>query len=374
MALIIVLAVMSGFEKDLKEKILGTNSHIIVLNYSGKGIDKYNEVVGKLKDIDGVIAATPFIYNQVMLSSDFNVTGAVIRGIEPLTESYVTEISKKIKEGNLSGLNKIDKDGIEGIIIGKELSKNIGLTYMDKINVISPLGALTPMGMMPKMKQFRIVGTFEVGMYEYDSSLALISLKSAQEFFSMGNSVTGIEVKVKDIYNVKKISKNIQNKLNAPFWTRDWMEMNKNLFSALKLEKIAMFIILVLIVLVAAFGIISNLIMMVIQKKKEIAILKSIGATKKSVMFIFIIQGIIIGIIGTIIGSIGGMLAIYLQETYKIVRLPGDVYQIDSLPMSFVFSDFILVIVSALGISFLATIYPALRASKLDPVEILRYE
>ncbi|MBF8251576.1 MAG: lipoprotein-releasing ABC transporter permease subunit [Deltaproteobacteria bacterium] len=377
MALVIVLSVMAGFQEDLRAKILGTTSHILVMKF-GKGMENADEVVNKVKSVPHVVAASPFIYNQVMLTSETGVSGAVVRGIEPETAITVTDIAKNIKEGNLSAVSqkKKDKNGIEvpGAVIGKELARNLGLFLGDYINVISPLGTVTPMGMVPKVKRFQVEGVFDSGMYEYDSSLIYVSLKEAQSFFELGNMVTGIEVRTDDIYRAREIGKEIQGSLGYPFWTRDWIEMNKNLFAALKLEKIAMFVILALIVLVAAFNIISTLIMVVMEKQKDIAILKAMGATSRSIMKIFVIEGTVIGTVGTALGLFGGYVSCFLLAKYKFIELPGDVYYISTLPVKMEPMTLLIVYIAALGISFIATIYPAYQAARLDPAVALRYE
>jgi lipoprotein-releasing system permease protein len=380
MTLIVVLAVMSGFEKTLKEKILGTQAHLVLLKASQEGMDHYEEVLKKVQEVKGVISAAPFIFNQVMLSSESNVSGVVIKGIDPDRVGKVTELAHNMKAGSLQDL----KGGSEpsGTILGVELAKHLGVSLNDAIQVISPLGTMTPMGMMPKMKRFRVVGIFYSGMYEYDNTMAYVSLESAQRFFGMGNRVTGIEIKTNDIYKVKEIGKEIRQKLGFPFWTKDWMEMNRNLFSALKLEKIAMFIILVLIVLVAAFNIISTLIMVVMEKHKDIAILKSMGSPSKGILKIFVIEGGVIGVVGTILGTILGLGAAFnlekitgfVENLFGFKILSSDVYYIDKLPSQVNPTDVVMIVVTAILISLLATLYPAWRASKLDPAEALRYE
>jgi lipoprotein-releasing system permease protein len=379
-ALIVVLAVMSGFEKTLKEKILGTQAHLVVLRAGQGGMDHYEEVLKQVQEVKGVVSAAPFIFNQVMLSSESSVTGGVIKGIDPDRVGKVTELAHNMKAGSLQDL----KGGSDspGIILGVELAKNLGVSLNDAIQVISPLGTITPMGMMPKMKRFRVVGVFYSGMYEYDSSMAYLSIESAQKFFGIGARVTGIEVKTNDIYKVKKIEKEIQQKIGFPFWTKDWMEMNRNLFSALKLEKIAMFIILVLIVLVAAFNIISTLIMVVMEKHKDIAILKSMGASSMGILKVFIIEGGVIGVVGTFFGTVIGLAtALNLEKVSGFVEnlfgfkiLSSDVYYIDKLPSQVNSLDIVLIVMTAILISLLATLYPSWRASRLDPAEALRYE
>jgi lipoprotein-releasing system permease protein len=381
MALIVVLAVMSGFEKTLKEKILGTQAHLVLLKASQEGMDHYEEVAMRVQEVKGVVSAAPFIFNQVMLSSESNVSGVVIKGIDPDRVGNVTELAHNMKAGRLQDLKEGGDRDLTGIILGVELAKHLGVSLNDIIQVISPLGTVTPMGMMPKMKRFRIVGIFYSGMYEYDNTMAYISLESAQKFIVMGARVTGIEIKTNDLYQVKKIGKEIRQKMGFPFWTKDWMEMNRNLFSALKLEKIAMFIILVLIVLVAAFNIISTLIMVVMEKNKDIAVLKSMGAPSMGILKIFIIEGGVIGVVGTIFGTILGLGAAFnlekitgfVENLFGFKILSSDVYYIDKLPSQVNPLDIGLIVLTAILISLLATLYPSWRASKLDPAEALRY-
>jgi lipoprotein-releasing system permease protein len=380
MTLIIVLAVMNGFEKTLKEKILGTQAHLVLLKASQKGMDHYEEVAKKVEGVRGVVSAAPFILNQVMLSSESSVSGVVLKGIDPDRVGRVTELAHNLKAGKLQDLKGVDEEA--GIILGVELAKHLSVGINDSIQVISPFGTITPMGMMPKMKRFWVKGIFHSGMYEYDSTMAYVSLENAQKFFSMGSHVTGIEIKTQDIYKVKEIGKEIRHLLGFPFWTKDWMEMNRNLFSALKLEKIAMFIILVLIILVAGFNIISTLIMVVMEKNKDIAILKSMGAPSRSILKIFLIEGLVIGLVGTVLGTILGLGAAfnlekitdYVEHLFGFKILASDIYYIDKLPSQVNPLDVLLIVITAVLITLLATIYPAWRGSKLDPAEALRYE
>jgi lipoprotein-releasing system permease protein len=388
-ALIIVIAVMNGFETDLRSKILGINSHVILMQYNGPMKD-YSQVMGEVTQVPGVVAATPFIYSQAMLKNRNSVTGIVLRGLS--TEDALKVINLgKIREGSVDalrdGIQKIpglkpDIAALPGILIGRELAKNLGLFLYEPVHVLSPAGISTPMGLVPRMKPFVVVGIFESGFYEYDSTLAYISLKECQEFLNMGDTVTGLEIRVTDIYQADRIAKAIEQKLGYPYWGRHWMEMNKNLFSALRLEKRVMFIILSLIVLVAAFNIISALIMIVMEKNKDIAILKTMGATRFGIMKIFIYQGLIVGAIGTVLGCLAGLLVAFnleaisrfVEKLFGFKILPGDVYYLSELPSQVNFGDVGIIIAGTMLISFLSTIYPSWRASRLDPAESLRYE
>jgi lipoprotein-releasing system permease protein len=388
-ALIIVIAVMNGFENDLRNKILGINSHIILMEYSG-AMRNHPRVMQEVSGVPGVVAATPFIYSQAMLKNGSNVTGIVLRGLSTKDALKVINLGK-ISEGKLDYLKegeqripglKPELAGLPGILIGRELAKNLGVFLFETGHVVSPAGVSTPMGMVPRMKPFVVVGIFESGFYEYDSTLAYISLKNCQEFLNMGDTVTGIEIRVDDIYKADRIAKAIEKKLGYPYWGRNWMEMNKNLFSALKLEKRVMFIILSLIVLVAAFNIISALIMIVMEKNKDIAILKTMGATRGGIMKIFIFQGLVVGAIGTFFGCLAGLavafnlefLSRFVEKLFGFKILPGDVYYLNELPSQVNYSDVGIIILGTMLISFLATIYPSWRASRLDPAEALRYE
>lgn len=371
MALLVVLSVMSGFHLDLQRKILGVNAHVVVLNYRGN-ITDYREILEKVREQKDVVSASPFILGQAMASSGKRAHGVFLRGIDPSLEVKTTEISRYIKDGKIDDLKP--KNGVPGIIIGKELANNLGVFRDDLINVISPVGDIGPLGMLPTVKQFRVAAIFEVGMFEYDSNLVMTELVPAQEFFGISDAVTGIELKIKDIYKAKDVREHVQKTLGFPYYGRDWMQMNKNLFSALKLEKFAMFIILILIILVASFNIVGTLIMNVIEKSREIAILKAMGATNRGIMIIFMLQGLFIGLAGTFIGITGGYLLGYILNNYQIIKLPADVYYLSHLPVKMKFIDFISVSFSAIMISFLATIYPAWQAARLNPVEPLRYE
>lgn len=388
-ALIIVLAVMNGFETDLRNKILGINSHIVLMEYDG-AMKQYPQVIKIIENMPGIVAATPFIYSQAMVKSGNNASGVVLRGLAVESAFQVITLGK-MKEGKMDYLlpdkrpaANIDPGmaNLPGIIVGKEMAKNLGIFLYQPISIVSPAGMATPMGMVPRMKRFLVVGIFDSGFYEYDSTLAFLSLKDCQEFLNMGERVTGVEIRVKDIYKADTIAKAVERKLGFPYWARHWMDMNKNLFAALRLEKRVMFIILSLIVLVAAFNIITTLIMVVMEKNKDIAILKSMGATAGSIMKIFILQGVIIGTVGTLLGAAGGIaialnlsrISVFVENLLGIKILPGDVYYLNELPSRVNYGDVSIIIAGSLLLCFLSTIYPSWRASKLDPAEALRYE
>ena len=392
MALIVVIAVMSGFSKDLRDKILGTNSHVVVSNMNRAMVENYDGIIKKVRSVKGVIAAAPFIMNQVMLINGDRVSGIVVRGIDPEKEETVSDLGKNMVSGTVSDLKTKssfsgeikgrEKKNRAGIILGKELSRRLGVEVGDIVSMVSPVSRVTPVGLIPRMKLFKVVGVFESGMYEYDANLSFILLKSAQKFFSMKNGVSGIEVRVADIEQAGNIASVIQKELGFPYLVRDWMRMNRNLFSALKLEKVVMFIILILIIFVAAFNIVSTLFMLVMEKAKEIAILKSMGASCSSIIKIYSYQGLVIGLVGTFLGCATGFVIVpnlneivsSIESIFGIVAFPSDVYYLDRLPSKIQYMDSFLIIIFSVVICLVASLYPAWRASKLDLVDGLRYE
>ena len=375
MALVVVIAVMSGFESDLKSRILGGQAHVVIMRQGG-AFDDYQKVVKYAESVSGVIAAAPVVYEQVMLRSSHGVSGAVLRGIEPQSAGRVIKTLENISfpptapVGSTAG----GSSQTPGIVLGRELARNLGVVKGDMVYLISPRGMLSPIGHVPAMKQFQVTGYFESGMYDFDGSFAYIRMDDAQRLLRMENAVSAVEVRVTDIYGAREIADEIVAGLGFPYWAWDWVRKNQNLFTALKLEKTVMFIILTLIVLVAAFNIASTLIMMVMGKTRDIAILKAMGATNKSIRKIFVFKGMIIGVVGTVMGVLSGSLLCALLKRYSIVELTGDIYYFTTkLPVRLELIDVLIIVLAALVICFLATLYPARQASRLDPVEAIRY-
>ncbi len=370
---IITLSVMTGFQGYFRDKILSATFHAAVLEYTGKGMVEHRALAEKVEKLPHVLATTPFIISQVMLTTKERVQGVVVRGIDPATEGNVTDLKKNMTEGSLPDLAGIGRK-LPGIIIGEDLSRRFGVNIGDVITMVNPIGEETALGMVPKMRKFELVGVFDAGMYDYNTGYAYISLPEAQKFFDMPGRVSGLQVRVDDVYRADAIAASIQSAVGFPYFTRNWIEMNKNFFSALKLEKIGMALILVVVIIVASFNIIGTLTMIVMEKSREIAILKSMGATGRSIMGIFMFSGLIIGAVGTILGTGIGYGLVALITKSGLISLPKDVYQVSHLPLSITGYDVLFIALTALGISFLATIYPAWQAARQDPVEVLRYE
>ena len=369
-ALIVVLAVMTGFQDGIRDRIISANPHLLVFQSGAGGLTDSAGVAARVREVPGVRAATPFVLQQALFTGPGgDAHGGLVRGIDLQSAEVVADLRLQVRSGSLD-----EAAGTEpGILLGVELARVLGVLPGDAVTVISPKGAMTAVGLVPKMRRYPVVGTIEVGMHEYDASLAYLALPAAQEFAGL-DGVTGIEVKLVDPFAAKRVGRAVTERLGLPFWVRDWMDMNRNLFAALQLEKLALFVIVTIIVLVAAFAIIGHLVLLVAEKRKEIGILKALGATGPSITAAFFAVGMAIGLVGTVAGSAVGLALIWVQNTYKIIRLAGDVYQIDHLPMKLTASDFLLVIGATLVLSFLATIIPARRAGSLAPVDVLRYE
>ena len=374
MALIVVIAVMTGAQAEFRSRILGVDSHAIVMRYGGD-IANYRNIIDQIKHEKGVLSARPFIYTQSMLRSATGSSGAVLKGVDPPSkmEAAIDGIGEALRELYATPQSESETHGVMPIVLGKELGRKLGVTEGDTVYVISFRGMVSPIGHVPTMTRFRVVGFFASGMYQFDEAYAFIRLTDAQRVLKMGDKVSGIEIRVKDIYQADKIAARIKEKLGFPYWTKDWMQMNANLFFALKLEKTAMFVILTLIVLVAAFNIASTLIMMVMKKTKDIAILKAMGATDGSIMRIFVIKGMVIGGFGTLLGVLLGVAICYVLKHYPFIKLPGNIYYFTTLPVQLQFFDVLTIALAAMGICFLATLYPAKQAARLNPVDAIRY-
>jgi lipoprotein-releasing system permease protein len=370
-ALIVVLAVMTGFQDAIRDKIIAANPHLLVFQSGGKGVTGADALAEKLRTVRGVKSATPFVLQQALFTSQIGgAHGGLVRGIDLGAAPVRDDVASQLASGTLEPVTR----GEPAILLGSELARTLGVVAGDSITVISPQGALTAVGMVPKMRRYAVAGTVEVGMHEYDASVAYLALPLAQEFAGLAAGVTGIEVKLADPFDAKRVGREVQARLGFPFWVRDWMDMNRNLFNALQLEKLALFVIVTIIVLVAAFAIIGHLVLLVAEKRKEIGILKAIGASGPNITAVFFTVGMTIGLVGTLAGSAVGLALIWIQNTYRVIRLAGDVYQIDYLLMKLTPADFVLIVSATLLLSFLATVIPARRAGTLHPADVLRYE
>jgi lipoprotein-releasing system permease protein len=380
MTLNVVMAVMTGFEETLRDRLLGINAHVALVK-SGDQLRDYEKLVEQVRQAKGVVAASPSIYGQVMLTSGPRVSGVVVRGVDPDRVNQVVDIERYIKEGSLQSLKQqqpVQTGGrtvfLPGVIIGVRLANQLGVFPGSPLQVVSPLGSPTAIGVIPKVRRFVVVGIFDSGMSEIDSTLIYMNLADAQKFFELGDAVTNIEIRVQDVYQAQGVAQDIQRQLGFPYLTEDWSRLWPNLFSALRLEKTVYFLVLLLMVLIGAFNIISTLIMVVMEKRKDIAILQSMGASRESIRRIFLIKGCVIGVVGTLLGVLLGLAITVLIQEYRFIELPKDVFLISTVPVRIYLSNFSLVAFASLLVCLLASIYPARQAAKLDPVEIIRYE
>jgi lipoprotein-releasing system permease protein len=377
MALIVVIAVMAGFEEDLRGRIVGVESHLVIKRPEKPFRYDNPQVTAALGKISHLQGAMPFVQTQVMLRSAGRVAGARLKGVRPEdAASVIRKLDVTALEPSSAAQTDSAGQGANGappIVLGSELARHLGVIKGDPIYVVNPRGMLSPMGFIPSMKRFVVTGFFESGMYEYDSSLAFIQLKTAQELLRIPGRVDGIDLRLDDLYRAQSVAAELRGELDPSYQVVSWAQMNKNLYSSLKLEKTVMFIILTLIVLVAAFNIASSLIMMVIEKTKDIAILKAMGATSDSIRRIFVFKGMAIGLIGTLIGTLAGVGLCWALKHYQFIELPGDVYYITTLPVVLEAQDVMAIAASAIVISFLSTLYPATQAARLQPVEAIRY-
>ncbi len=382
-ALIVVLSVMNGFQKELRTRILGVASHLEITGANNQLADWPNIVTASLKQ-PHVLAGAPYITAQGMLSYDQGVQGAIIRGVVPTAEDQVADLGRHMKAGSLNDL----RAGEFGIVLGADLAYALGAQIGDKIVVMAPQGQFTPTGVVPRLKQFTLVGLFQIGMYEYDAGLALIHMDDAAKLYRMGTNVSGVRLKLDDLFDAPTIAAAMTAQLNRPptpygnYYVTDWTQQHANFFRAVQMEKRVMFIILTLIVAVAAFNIVSTLVMAVTDKRADIAIMRTFGANPGSIMKIFMVQGAMIGIIGTVLGAFFGILIAlnietiipFIERLFHVQFLAKDVYYISDLPSDLVWSDVVTIVTVSFVLSLLATIYPSYKASKINPAEALRYE
>ncbi len=377
MALITVLSVMNGFEKEVRDRILSMVSHVTITNYQGP-IKYWEGLADIASDNKHVIGVAPYTEGQVMLVNGDKVTGALIRGIVPTEEPKVSEIDQSMKIGELVDLKK----GDYGIVLGHELARFLRISVGEKVTVVTPQANITPVGMIPRIKRFTVKGIYEIGMYEYDRTMAIIHINDAGKLFRHKDKVTGVRLKLDDLFNSRLVKSQLEQKIDIQYWISDWTKKHANYFKAVKTEKAVMFIILMLIIAVAAFNIVSTLVMMVTDKLSDIAILRTLGASPNQIMQIFLVQGVMIGIIGTIIGVLLGVtlslnidtIVPAIEQLFNTQFLPAELYYISSVPSDLKQQDVIKITFISLAISIIATLYPAYRASRVDPAEALRYE
>lgn len=378
-ALIIVLSVMNGFQAELRNRILGVASHIEVTQNNNR-LNQWQSLSEQLSLEPDVKASAPYIMAQGMLSYGQSVQGALVRGVLPQTEDQVADLGKSMEVGKLTDL----QSGEFNIILGADLAYALGISVGDKVVLMAPQGQFTPAGVVPRIKQFRVSGLFQIGMYEYDAGLALIHMDDAAKLYRMGDTVSGVRLKIDDLYAAPEMAKALNNSLQplGAYYIRDWTQQHANFFKAVKLEKKVMFIILTLIVAVAAFNIVSTLVMAVTDKRADIAILRTLGASPKSVMTVFMIQGLLIGVIGTILGAFFGIVIAlnidtivpFIEQLFHVQFLAKDVYYISDLPSKLDWADVLTIVIVSIVLSLLATVYPSYRASVINPAEALRYE
>lgn len=367
-ATLIVLSVMNGFHQELRTRILGVTPHIMISRVFNDPIENYDSLARIVRTAPGVKEVAPFIYTKTMVRSRTNTDGVIIRGIIAEEEEKIVDLSQHMKQGKFDFANN-------GLVLGNELALNLGVGVGDTLSLVSPLEATsTPLGMLPRTRKFRVNGIFDAGMYEYNTTLIYLSLEELQQLLNMGKSVSGLEVRIDEVDNAARFARDLTQKLGYSYRATDWITRNHNLFTALRLEKVVTFIVLVLIVLVAAFNIAGMLIMMVLRKTREIGILRAMGAGQRHIMRIFSAVGLLIGLIGTGVGVVVGGAVSLLLNHYQFVHLPGDVYFIKNLPVRMQLTDFLLVCSIAILISFVATLYPAIKAARMQPVDAIRYE
>ena len=374
MALVVALALMTGMQRELRDRITGSEAHVYVWNIGDGGFENYQEEAQRLSEFPRVLGAAPSVLGKALAISRNGEAFISIKGIDPSLERHVTEVANSVQQGSLFDLEKqTDGSVIGGLVIGDGVARQLGAFVGDEVTLMTPNGTLSPMGMMPRPRRLRVVGIFSLGLYQYDSGYGFVTLDVAKNLFNK-DRVELMELRIDDVYASRETAEVVSNLLGPGYLTEDWSQLNQSLFSALWLEKMAISITIGLIVMVAALNIVASLVLLVMEKSRDIAILKTMGASASSIMKIFILQGTIIGFVGTAIGSVGGYtLATFLHRN-RIISLDMEVYDLSYVPFIIDFQDFALVILAALGICFLATLYPSRQAARLDPAEALRYQ
>ena len=371
MALVIALALMTGLQGELRDRILGSTAHVYV--WKTGGMPDYHEEVQKVSRVEGVAGAGPAILGKALISSDRSDQFISIKGVDPAFEREVTDIQRSMLKGSLDALTDTTEEHPATILLGRDLAQQLGVRVGESVTLIAPSGTLSPMGMMTRPRRVEVAGIYSLGLYEFDAAYGFVSLQFAERLLGKGSAQL-LELRVNDIYAAPEIAARVTNQLGSQYVAQDWADMNRPLFSALWLEKMAISITIGLIVMVAALNIVASLILLVMEKSRDIAILKTMGTSSKRVMTIFMLQGLIIGLVGTTVGAAAGYALCWVLDRYKLIQIPMDVYQVSHVPFKVQPLDFTVVIVSAVLICFVATLYPSRQASRLDPVQALRFE
>jgi lipoprotein-releasing system permease protein len=372
MALIIALALMTGLQGELRSRIVGASPHIYVLK-AGEGLVEPAREVAAIRAVPQVVGASPGVMGKALASSGEQQAFISVKGVDPATEGEVTDVSDRMVAGTMAALTGRSDDSLPGIVIGQQLARSLGVGTGETISLMTPDGPLSPFGPMLGTRRFEVVGIFALGLYEFDAAYGFVDLPTGQRLLGR-DAPDFIEVRVDDMYAAPQVADQIVQRLGTSYITQDWAQLNQSLFSALWLEKVAISITIGLIVMVAALNIVASLVLLVMEKSRDIAILKTMGAPARSITWIFMLQGLIIGAIGTTLGALGGVGVSWVLDTYKLIRVPMDVYQVSYVPFTVEWRDFVLVVVAAIVVCFVATIYPSRQASRLDPAQALRYQ
>jgi len=371
MALVIALALMTGLQAELQARILGSSAHVYV--WKPAGITDYHGEIARLRAVPGVIGAAPSVEGKAMITSASSEGFVLVKGIDPVLEPSINDIGRVLTDGSLDRLTPASDGDFPGIVLGKDLAGSLGAAVGDTVTLLTPNGTLSPMGVMPRQRRFKVVGSFRLGLHEVDNGTGLVSLDSGM-LIAGRDSVERIELKVSDVYDAPRIADQIAEDFGTDYVTSDWTDQNQQLYSALMLEKIGMGIGIGLIVMVAALNIVASLILLVMEKTRDIAILKTMGASARSITLIFLLQGSIIGVLGTLVGATLGAAVSYVLDRYRLITIPSDVYQVSYLPFKLMPWDLVTVVVAAILVCFVATLYPSRQAARLDPAQALRYE